>query len=461
LAEKTLGEKARIIVPLGFGFFKDSAEDLALPMLFPAIRDSLGLSYGAGGVIYAVRTIFQTMSGPFWGFAADRYNRKWILVIGTGVWGTLMALAALVTNYWELLAVRVVACIGLGALYPAAFSMLADVFGPHKRGRAMGAIGMIGMLGVVAAALGFGQLLEVSNQGWQWSFIELNPDTGWRWAFVILGAASILAGILIAALVKNPVRGGAEPELEEVITEADASQFRFKMAEVKEVLKSRTVWVNLVQGCFLMTTINALSIYLVTWLVDDRGFSEGDAPMIFGGLVLALAIGSLVGGILCDLADERWPRHGRAAMSQVSIALSLPAMWYMITAAEGLKALMVCGIIAGFFLEWTRRGVKQPLVQAVIRPELRATAMAITEFFQGAVASLVVIGLGKFADMFESNGLTYALMVACGSWLLAGAAATAYYYIYPREYDRFREEMKKRRDMITGKAEEGLEQGGQ
>jgi MFS family permease len=247
LAKKTLGEKARIIIPLGFGFFKDSAEDLALPMLFPAIRDSLGLSYGAGGVIYAVHTIVQTMSGPFWGFAADRYNRKWILVIGTGIWGTLMALAALATDYWQLLSIRVIACIGLGALYPAAFSMLADVFGPNKRGRAMGTIGMIGMFGVVAAAIGFGVLLDTANEGWKWWVIDLNPDTGWRWAFVILGLASILAGILIAVMVKNPVRGGAEPELEEVITEDEAEKFRFQFAELKEILKSGTVWVNLIQ----------------------------------------------------------------------------------------------------------------------------------------------------------------------------------------------------------------------
>jgi MFS family permease len=450
LARKTLGEKARIIIPLGFGFFGDSAEDLALPMLFPAIRDSLSLSYGAGGVIYGVRTIVATMSGPFWGFAADRYNRKWVLVIGTGMWGGLMAFVALATTYWQLLAVRVIACLGLGALYPAAFSMLADVFGPHRRGRAMGALGMIGMLGVVAAAVGFGQLLEMSNRGWHWAFIELNPDTGWRWAFVILGAASILAGILIAAVVPHPVRGAAEPELEGVITEAQASRFRFKMAEVKEVLRSRTVWVNLIQGCFLMTAINSLSIYFVAWLVDDRGFSQGQAPMIFAGMVLALAIGSLVGGIVCDLADERWPHHGRAAMSQLSIALSLPTMWYMIVGAQGLKALMVCGIVAGFFLEWTRRGVKQPLVQAVIRPEFRATAMAITEFVQGTVGSLVVIALGKFADLFENHGLSYALMVACGFWLLAGLAATAYYFVYPQEYVRFRREMQKRRELITG-----------
>jgi len=44
---KTKGERARALTALGFVFFIDNAEDVALPMLFPAIRTSLGLNYSA------------------------------------------------------------------------------------------------------------------------------------------------------------------------------------------------------------------------------------------------------------------------------------------------------------------------------------------------------------------------------------------------------------------------------
>ncbi len=446
MTKKTRGYRARILTALGFGFFVDSAEDLALPMLAPAIQTSLNLTYSNLGVIYAIRTIFQTLSGPFWGMAADRWNRKWILVIGTGLWGVWTLVCGLVTDYHQLLAVRAIACLGLGCLYPAAFSMLADVFGPHQRGRAMGIIGAIGMFGIVAAALGFGPLLGLADK-------QGLPGMGWRLAFVILGLASVISGIVIALLVRDPVRGGAEPELEEIITEKAAEEFRFHIADVKEVLRSHTVLVNLVQGSFLMTTINAMSIYLVTWLVNDREFSNADADMIFGGMVLALAVGSIVGGLVADWADTRWPGQGRIAVSQISIALTFPTMWYLLTAAESLEAILACGIFTGFFLEWTRRGVKQPLVQAVIRPELRSTAMALTEFFQGAVASVVVILLGKFADSFQSLGLTRALLVACGCWAVAYLVATAYYYTYPRESESLRHDMLKRREIILGKGE--------
>jgi len=435
MTTRTRGARARILTALGFGFFIDSAEDVALPMLFPAVRNSLGLNYAALSMINSIRIIFQTFSGPFWGMAADRYNRKWILVIGTGMWGIWTLVCGLITSYWQLLAVRVIACLGLGCLYPAAFSMLADVFGPRQRGKAMGTISAIGMFGIVAGAFAFGELLTI-------------PDVGWRWAFILLGLASILSGLVIAVLVRDPVRGGAEPELEEVITEETAAQFRFQIADVRQVLRSKTVWVNFIQGIFVMTPINALSAFFVTWLVDDRGFSEADAPMIFGGIVIALAVGSLVGGLVADWADERWARYGRIAVSQVSIAVALPAMWYLLTRAFTLGPILAFALIAGFFLDWTRRGVKQPLVQNVIRPELRSTAMALTEFFQGAVASVIIILFGNFADRFGLNRTL--LILVCGFWAVALLVTVAYYFVYPPEARRLRAAMEERREIIVG-----------
>jgi MFS family permease len=402
-------------------------------MLFPAVRTALGLNYMALSVIDNIRIIFQTFSGPFWGMAADRFNRKWILVIGTGLWGIWTLMCGLVTNYWQLLVVRVVACIGLGCLYPAAFSILADVFGPQRRGRAMGTISAIGMFGIVAGAFAFGEMLNI-------------PEVGWRWAFISLGAASILSGLVIAVLIRDPVRGAAEPELEDIITEEAAARFRFRLTDIKELLRLKTVWVNFIQGCFLLTTINALAIFYVTWLVDDRGFSEADAPLFFGGVVIALAIGSIVGGLAGDWADTRWPRYGRTIASQFSIAVSLPAMIYLLLRATDFVSILITSVWVGFFLDWTRRGSKQPMVQNVTRPELRSTAMALTEFVQGAFASVVILVFGGVADRI---GLTRTLLIlVSGFWTVALLVTSAYYFVYPVEARKLREEMERRRTLI-------------
>jgi hypothetical protein len=123
-------------------------------------------------------------------------------------------------------------------------------------------------------------------------------------------------------------------------------------------------------------------------------------------------------------------------------------MWLLLTQATELGMIILLSSIAGFFLDWTRRGVKQPLVQNVTRPELRATAMALTEFFQGAVASIVIILFGRFADTY---GLTQTLLVlACGFWIVGLLVAFAYYFVYPPEADALRQQMEQRRELITG-----------
>ena len=429
--------RGRVLTALGFGFFIDSAEDVALPMLWPAVRATLGLSYSQLGYIDSIRVIFQTFSGPFWGMLADRYNRKWILVIGTGVWGLWTSVCGLATDYWQLLAVRVIACIGLGCLYPAAFSILADSFGPKDRGRAMGTISGIGMFGIVAGALAFGEIIGVSQEGW-------------RIGFIGLGLVSVLSGVVIAVLVKEPVRGAAEPELESVITEEAAARFRFRLAGVRELLGVKTVLVNFLQGIFMLTTINALATFYVTWLVDDRGFSESDAPLFFGGVVISLAVGNIVGGAVGDWAYRRWPKHGRAAVSQISIAVALPAMWYLFSRATTTPEIVLCSVVAGFFLDWTRRGAMQPMVQSAVRPELRSTAMALTEFINGAFASVVIILFGRFADQF---GLSLTLLVlTSGFWAIAFLVTPLYYVVFPKDAARLHDQMQERRSIITGQA---------
>ena len=433
-AGKSKGKKARLLTALGFGFFIDSAEDVALPMLWPAVRSTLGLSYAQLSYIDSIRVIFQTFSGPIWGMLADRYNRKWILVIGTGVWGLWTSLCGLATDYWQLLVVRIIACIGLGCLYPAAFSLLADSFGPKQRGRAMGTISAIGMFGIVAGALTFGQVVGISEEGW-------------RIGFIGLGLMSLLSGVVIAVLIKEPVRGAAEPELESVIDEESAARFRFRLADVKELVKIKTVLVNFLQGIFMLTTINALATFYVTWLVDDQGFSEEDAPLFFGIVVISLALGNLAGGLVGDWAFRRWPKYGRAVVSQVSIGISLPAMWYLFSQADSSPEIVICSVIAGFFLDWTRRGAMQPMVQSAVRPELRSTAMALTEFVNGAFASIVIILFGKYADQY---GLSQTLLIlTCGFWTLAFLVTPLYYLVFPNDSKKLHDQMEERYSIIT------------
>ena len=184
---------------LAAGHFVDQGEGQSLSVLFPAMRAALNMSYADLGQISGWRNILQSVGSPVWGYLADRFSRKWIIVFGTGIWGIWTLACGFANNYSELFWLRIIAGIGLGCLLPPTFSMIGDMFGPAERGRANGVLASVGFVGIILSVLVLGWMLNI-------------PSLGWRWGFYTLGAASVLSGVIIAIFVKEPPRGAAEPE---------------------------------------------------------------------------------------------------------------------------------------------------------------------------------------------------------------------------------------------------------
>ncbi len=137
------------MVALAFGYFIDQGEGQAMSVLFPTLQSLWGLSYTQLGIIGTIRNILQSVTAPFWGYIADRYPRKNVIMFGTGLWGIWTLLIGFSQGYEQLLILRAISGIGLGCLLPAVFSLISDTYPPHKRGRALGILGGLGVLGIV------------------------------------------------------------------------------------------------------------------------------------------------------------------------------------------------------------------------------------------------------------------------------------------------------------------------
>ena len=130
--------RARTLFALSFGYFIDQGEGQAMSVLFPTLQTLWGLSYTQLGLIGTIRSLLQSITAPLWGFAADKFPRKNVIVFGTGVWGIWTLLVGFSQNFGQLLTVRAISGIGLGCLMPATFSLMSDTFPPKRRGRALG-----------------------------------------------------------------------------------------------------------------------------------------------------------------------------------------------------------------------------------------------------------------------------------------------------------------------------------
>jgi len=419
----------RTLFALAFGYFIDQGEAQAMSVLFPTLQSMWGLSYTNLGMIGTIRNILQSVTAPLWGFAADKYSRKKVIIIGTGLWGIWTAAVGLTDNFGQLLVIRAISGIGLGCLMPATFSLMSDTFPPRQRGRALGTLEAIGVLGIVVGTLGLGLLAS--------------PNL-WRYGFFTLGAFSIISGLMVWFLVEEPVRGAAEPELAGVITAADAEKYNVKFSDLRKVLSIPTIWVAIAQGLAGTMPWIVMGLYFITWLVNARGMDESAATIAFAGIVVGTAISNIVGGFLGDWAEVKSPKYGRVVVGQVSIFSGIPLTYILFTQTESWSfgAVVALCFVTALFISWPGKGAKEPMMQGVVPPELRSSAFAMVVFIESGFAAIAAYIAGVIAD---NIGITRAMVWTVPfPWLICGLVFSLFYLTYPKDSKKLRNLMAKR-----------------
>lgn len=438
------------IVALAFGYFVDNGEDQAMGVLFPAIKALWGLSNFDLGLVGTVRKVLAAISSPLWGYAADRWNRKMILFIGTGIWGVWTLLCGLMPNFGGMLIIRAISGIGLGCLMPATFSLLSDLFPPEWRGRALGVLGGVGALGIIGGVLAMGFL--ASNDVW------LLGMEKWRWGFFFLGAMSMFSGLLILLLVREPVRGAAEPELQERITREAAERYRIQFSDLPRVVRIPTIWVAILQGMAGTMPWVVLAQFLPTWLVEARGMSadidfsnpNGSAPIAFALILVGTVVSNILGGIIGDWADRVNPRYGRTFIGQISVLFAIPLSWVMLTQTENWSfgAFLALCFFTALLISWTGRGSKEPMMQGAVPPELRSSAYAMNDFLERGFAALISIIAGGLAGQTVAQFTQAMLWTVTFPWVICFILYTGFYWAYPRDSLRLRTMMAQRAEEL-------------
>ncbi len=427
-------ERRRTLLALSFGYFIDQGEGQAMSVLFPTLQSLWGLSYGNLGLISTVRNLLQALSAPFWGFMSDKMSRKMVILFGTGIWGLWTAAVGLTQNFGQLLAIRAISGIGLGCLMPATFSIMSDTFSPKDRGKALGILEATGIFGIIVATIGLGFLAT---------------PTLWRWGYFLLGGFSVLSGLFVWLFVKEPVRGAAEPELAGKITEEDAQKFGIEFSDIGKVLRIPTIWVAIAQGLAGSMPWVVMGSFLITWLINERNIPAEQATLVFAGIVLGTVFSNIIGGFLGDWADQKNPKYGRTIIGQVSIISGIPLTYLLLTrtASWPLWAIMVLCFFTALMISWPGKGAKEPMMQAVTPPELRATAFSMTTFIESGFAALVAIVAGSLGDKI---GLTNAMIWTVPfPWVICAILFSLFYVTYPKDSAKLRQQMAERAEIIS------------
>jgi MFS family permease len=423
---------------LSVAAFVDSTENWTLSILWPNIYRSLQISIDRLGPVLGISDLVRTLTLPLWGYFADRFSRKALLVGMTGIWGLWTLAISLVQSLSQLYTVRILSSLGLGVLWPTAFSLLSDLFESKERGRATGLMVAISYLGSISS---YAILPPIA---------AANPEA-WRIGFVVMGLASAVSGLLLL-LINDPPRGSSEPELSDIIDEEAAARFAFRLNHLPHLARVRTWWVMLVHSSLDQIALGILFGWVFTWM-DEIGLAES----AFIAIAL-ISLGNLVGhmffGWLGDVLERRYPDHGRASMAIIGLVVSIPALAGFIGLGDrGLPYLMVFGLITGLSLSSIGSGAQWPIAQGVLRPELRASGRASLDMFVGIVSALSLTFSGILVGKYGVT--TMMLLMIPIPKVLSTLAWIPIFKTYPKDREALHLELSQRREDILSSADPG------
>ncbi|MEU3642182.1 MFS transporter [Lentzea sp. NPDC034063] len=352
------GGRATIGVLVGLQVL-DSVDNVMFVVFAPEIRESLGISTAAVGVVGALAGVMVALAALPLGLLGDRHRRTTIAGVATLVWAAAAGVLGMVQHLWQAVAVRVVAGVGKANEGPIQSSLLVDAYPPAGRGRVLGLHRGGQPLGIVA-----GPLLAAAFA----AFVPAEHEP-WRWAFAFLAVPALLLG-LAALRLPEPVR------------EHSTATPRGALKDLRKIPTFVGVMVAL--GAFGIS-VTTVPIYLNVILEEQLGQGAAARGVITAVCAAGGLLGAALGGILSDRLFRRSPP---ACLHLAAGALSALGIGFAVQAyAQDVTTYVVIGVVVQAM---TFAGVVPlSLVVASVTPkEFRATAFALVGVFTAVVGGL-------------------------------------------------------------------------
>ncbi|WP_245677066.1 MFS transporter [Nocardia acidivorans] len=415
IATDAMPRRGRNLALLTASHAMDNAETSVISVLFPMIREALGLSATALGALVAAGKIVGTVAALPWVFLARRYRRKNVLAICAGFWGLWAMAAGLSTTFAQLLILTTLAAAGFAGAGPIALGMVGDLYDDSGRGRATGMFYAGTALATGIAAPLFGRLSGIEN--------------GWCYGFFLSGGVCVIVGVLILLFLRDPGTGGHTAAAGGT-AESLGGKARTVRAGLRELFGIPTFRLILVQR--LCSGQNVIMSFGTAFLVHDRGFSTATASMVALPFALGYIAGTLIGGRVNDRVHRALPSSGRIIMLQLSqLAFAAAAFLAIGIAWASIGAYVAIFAMVGF-LQGQVPVVNRPLVMAVVPAPLRPLGFAVSvSAADGLAYGLYSLLTGVLGDAIGLEGGL--LLVTVVLTTVNGLACATLYRPYARD----------------------------
>ncbi|PKG34194.1 MFS transporter [Psychrobacter sp. Sarcosine-3u-12] len=382
----------------------DGADLMLLSYSLSSLIAEFGLTPVEAGMLGSFTLVGMAVGGIFGGWACDRFGRVRVVVLSILLFSVLTCGLGFTRSYVEFATLRFFASLGLGSLYIASNTLMAEYVPTKYRTT---------VLGTLQAGWTVGYIVATLLAGW------LIPDHGWRVLFYV-AAIPILIAILMHFLVPEP---------------ASWQENRLKKASVAKEVNTPSTWKIIFQdkrnrNMFILWALTAgflqfgyygVSNWMPTYLESELGlkFKEMTAYMV--GTYAAMIFGKILAGYMADKVGRRLTY----AFGAIGTAIFLPIIVFYNSPANILYLLVTFGFLYG-----VPYGVNATYMAESFPTLIRGTAMggAYNIGRIGAATAPAVIG---YLASGGSIGLGFVVMG--GAYFICGVIPAL--FIKEKQFD--------------------------
>lgn len=317
-----------VVVLLGLCVILSYIDRFVMNLLAEHIKHDIGLSDTQMSLLMgAAFAVFYGIFGVPIAWLADRFSRKWIIVVGIVVWSAMTSFIAGAKSFASIFVLRIGVGVGEAALSPAALSMISDLFPSGRRSLPTSVFLAFGVIGGGASMMLVAAILNYAESAGGIHLPVLGALEVWQFTFLVVGIPGVLLALLLALVVREPARTGGTDEIGSPARAAKADKASASFRQVLEFMRVHgAFFIPLFLGISLMMMVNfGLSAWVPTLLVRLHGLTMAETGARFGFVgLLANVSGMLLVPWLAQQLSRRSRAEGTLRAGLLCVAIGAP-----------------------------------------------------------------------------------------------------------------------------------------
>ena len=303
----------------------DGADLMLLSYSLNSIKADFGLTSVEAGMLGSFTLAGMAVGGIFGGWASDRFGRVRIVVISILTFSILTCGLGLTHSFLQFGILRFFASLGLGSLYIACNTLMAEYVPTRYRTT---------VLGTLQAGWTVGYIVATLLAGW------IIPEHGWRMLFFIAIIPVIMA-VLMQILVPEPA-AWQQARLQPIQNNEQPKESAFKLIFQDKRNRNMFILWALTAG-FLQFGYYGVNNLMPSYLESELGmkFKEMTAYMV--GTYTAMILGKILAGFMADKLGRRFTY----AFGAIGTAIFLPLIVFYNSPDNILYLLVIFGFLYG------------------------------------------------------------------------------------------------------------------